>query len=150
MTPCGAGNYQPYFGATSSANCLVCPAGTSCPNDANVVYTLVTCTAGYICDQNVETPCDAGMYCPQNTLVMLKCPAGTYQADTAQTTCDSCPEQFYCPSGDTVGTITPVDCPDGHYCPEGTGNFDIYRCPIGTYHLTTGGTLAASTDCTAC
>jgi hypothetical protein len=74
MIPCGAGNYNAFFGASSVANCLVCPAGTSCPDDANVVYTTVVCTAGYICDQNVETPCDAGMYCPQNTLVMLKCP----------------------------------------------------------------------------
>jgi hypothetical protein len=81
---------------------------------------------------------------------MLKCPAQYYQALTAQTTCDSCPEYYYCPSDTDVGTITPIDCPDGYYCPEGTGNFDIYRCGVGTYHLTTDGPLAASTDCTEC
>lgn len=46
--------------------------------------------------------------------------------------------------------VTPVPCENGFYCPEGTSNYQTFRCPTGTYHLTTDGPLAASSDCTEC
>lgn len=45
---------------------------------------------------------------------------------------------------------TPTPCENGFYCPEGTSNYNIFRCPTGTYHLTSDGPLASSSECTDC
>lgn len=91
------------------------------------------------------------MYCPSNTLVMLKCPSGTYAPLVEQSACTTCPEGYYCETGATVGVITPADCPNGHYCPEATGNYEIFRCPVGTYHdPSDGNNLNSSDDCQDC
>lgn len=151
MTECGIGYYNPYFGASDVSSCQVCPTGTDCPLAANSIYTTITCSAGYICDSTGDNPCSQGMYCPTNTIVELKCPSGTYQDETAQSSCKACPEGYYCETGETVGVITPADCPNGHYCPESTGNYQIFRCPIGSYHdPLDGNNLASSDDCRDC
>lgn len=94
------------------------------------------------------------MYCPAGTLVERICPSGYYQDDTAQTNCKICTAGYYClvAPGDVVGIINPVKCPDGHYCPEGTANYEIYRCPIGTWHddTATAGNAAGLSDASQC
>lgn len=84
QTECGTGNYQSSFGASDASMCLPCPSGTACTGTANIYYTQITCTAGYICPgDGTETPCDAGMMCPSGAITMQKCASGTYQANTA-------------------------------------------------------------------
>ena len=148
---CPAGTYNPTTGAESLSGCNNCPAGYACPNTATVMYS-IQCRRGFYCPQsstNYEPPasiCTAGNYCPTGSAVMLKCPAGTYQDQTEQYSCQTCPPGFYCPIGCT--TYVPNICPMGYYCPSGTTYSTQYPCPVGTYNPLQGQQLQST--CQSC
>ena len=51
---------------------------------------------------------------------------------SGQSSCDSCPASYYCPSNTSDPTIYP--CPQGYYCPIGTAHAYENPCPEGTYN----------------
>lgn len=147
-TACPIGKYMPYTGAVASADCIDCPPGYYCPNSGTTDTTIVVCTAGYICASGVSDPttypCPAGSYCPAGSWQSILCAAGTYQANTAQSSCTNCPAGSYC----EIGATSPTTCPAGYYCQVNTGYRYTYPCPIGTYNPSTG--KSAQTDCINC
>jgi hypothetical protein len=49
------------------------------------------------------------------------------------------------------GCIEPLECPKGRYCDERSGNAEIKRCPVGTYHNTKiNKVLKSATECSPC
>lgn len=117
--PCPAGTYLPSTGASSSSDCLVCPAGYYCLS--GVYRPSGTCAAGYTCP--------AGSSSPQTS----PCSAGTYRAaddpfvGRASLSCTTCPAGYYC----VAGSSSPVACDIGYYSTTGSGACTI--CPAGSY-----------------
>ncbi|CAG9336329.1 unnamed protein product [Blepharisma stoltei] len=156
--PCPAGTYNPSDGASASTDCVVCPEGKYCPYEATWS----------------PSDCLAGKYCVKGTITPVKCPAGTYHANSGSTyltklsDCTSCDAGWYCDqpgSTETAGeckagfycagksiTATPVGqsygyiCPAGSYCPTGTAT--LQPCPSGTFNNYQGAT--SSSDCIDC
>ncbi|KAI0228982.1 hypothetical protein LSAT2_020565, partial [Lamellibrachia satsuma] len=79
----------------------------------------------------------------------IRCLSGTYQDETAQALCKTCPAGFFCDN-----TFAPVvlfndsHCPEGYYCPLGTEYATQFRCPRGTFANYTG--LQNVSDCQPC
>ena len=50
-----------------------------------------------------------------------ECSSGTYTNHTGASTCDTCPDGFYClPVQPDNATLNAQPCPEGYYCPAGT------------------------------
>jgi hypothetical protein len=82
-TPCGAGTYS---NGSGLAECLPCPAGYYCLEQANSF---------------IETPCPSGRYCPEGTEFgdQFRCPKGSYFNETGakdEADCLHCPGGTYC------------------------------------------------------
>lgn len=71
--------------------------------------------------------CPVGNYCPEGSTSPTPCAATTYMNHTGGAVCYSCPQGYYCTSGDRADP-----CPQGYYCPPGTGS-GYLPCPIGNY-----------------
>lgn len=141
------GQYQPYRGATSSAECIDCVEGQVCATDGLEDYVSPTCSVGgLVC--GTDEPCDMGFYCPAGTPTMLRCPDGYYADETGLAACKACDEGKYCQMQTDSGCITPQDCPKGFYCERLTSAYGRTPCRLGTYGAAEQLTL--STDCTSC
>lgn len=70
-TPCGAGFYNSYFGATNASACLPCPAGSHCP--AKATHTPVKCGRHERAGSQGSTSCE-------------ECPS-MFHSNAARTTC---------------------------------------------------------------
>lgn len=113
------------------------------------------CDPGYYCpggqdiSNSPDLNCTLGHYCVEQSMAPVRCPAGSYQDEVAQSSCKSCPQGFYCDS-----TMSPVVlynnsyCPVGFYCPINTTFAKEYPCPIGTFNNITHRT--SSSDCLSC
>ncbi|CUE73353.1 membrane-associated protein, putative [Bodo saltans] len=154
--PCLVGTYNPLYEQFNAQSCLSCPAGLYCPNTSTVNPTL-NCSAGYYCPpgQSVSSPpsyaCPRGYYCVAGAKLPVRCPAGTYQDITGQSSCKLCPGGYFCnPKNLCPGTnyTTPTICPIGYYCPNGTKSGTQFACPSGTYSANTG--LVLASQCTSC
>ena len=141
--PCSPGTFNSNTVSTSSSACGSCTAGKYCEGFGNSAVT-GDCEAGFYCPagMKVKRPidyiCPAGSKCPTGSSTYTQCTAGTYQANKGQSSCNACPEGFYC----TAGTIIFSDyvCPKGYYCPEGTTSSTQYPCSAGTYNPIKGAT----------
>ena len=158
---CPAGTYQPFSQKSTETDCLACPAGKFCDidgiGDDVIVLSNYDCTPGYICTQNAvsETPddggftectdgsltctgykCPTGHYCPDVSLVPVKCPAGTFNSEELQfglDSCLACTEGYYC---ENEGNTDPTGlCQAGYFCPESSIQKDPpgNECRIGFY-----------------
>jgi len=95
------GRYQPQY---ASWNCVTCPAGFNCQNNA----------------QTTPVACQAGNYCPRGTYTTgTQCPIGTFSMllySQTIATCQNCIAGYYC---STLGksSITVADkCTAGFFC----------------------------------
>ena len=132
---CPAGTYSTTAGLVRSAQCIACPAGSSCGAGA---IAPTPCTPGFIAAARGATKCtaceagtfqnnagataclicDAGRYCTVGTPVPVPCPGGTYSNRTGVSRPDNClpvPLNFWAP----LGSANPQSCRDlsGFYCP---------------------------------
>lgn len=148
---CPPGTYNALTKKSLLSQCLTCSAGTYCPESGRSTDGL-DCSAGYYCiagsiqSKPASGKCSTGHKCPAGSATETVCPAGTYQDQTEQASCITCPSGFFCPSGST-GYSSNV-CTAGHYCPSGTYSGTQYPCPIGTYNPQTG--MKSNTDCKSC
>lgn len=85
QTACNAGTYSTIGGITAQTECIDCPPGKICPSNS---VNIQTCPASYYCPigtihtdttpANIVTPCTAGHYCAEGSVVEIKCEPGTY------------------------------------------------------------------------
>ncbi|XP_062606170.1 multiple epidermal growth factor-like domains protein 6, partial [Saccostrea cucullata] len=153
-TNCPPGTYLNTTGAQSESDCQTCVQGSYCSGYGNT-YPTAECDAGYYCPagMNISNPseytCPQGHYCPQGSHTPTRCSSGTYQDQTGQGSCVTCPAGFFCDN-----TMAPVVlynssyCPIGYYCPAGTRYSSQYPCPSGTFGNVTG--MQAVGDCIQC
>ena len=151
--PCLAGTHS---GTTLNQNetaCTLCGPGYYCP-EGSVNSTALVCDPGFVClfgafvptpvDGITGYPCPAGHSCVSGALSEEACTPGSYQPDTAQSVCITCPVGALCES---TASLDFTPCPAGHYCPM-EGMTDSIQCPTGTFSNTTGNTNL--TDCLPC
>lgn len=119
---CPEGTFQPVLGAGSPASCLDCTPGYYCEGSGNV-HPTGTCMAGYYCTggskmptQNIVPP---GYFSLAGATLSTACPAGSYNHDTASSSCNLCPAGYVCPNMSTTSYISSL-CPAGAYCPIGS------------------------------
>ncbi|XP_077985306.1 uncharacterized protein LOC144439946 [Glandiceps talaboti] len=173
--PCIPGTYSGRDGNVNITDCEACTPGYYCEE-----YRLATpngpCEAGYYCpggqdtSQPTDLACSPGHFCVEGSWNQTGCPSGYYQPHWKRSTCDKCPQGFYCKAfGDYEdldaenmtlagnfsgryrsyrGVSVPTICPEGSYCEEGTRHETEYLCPEGTYSNVTG--LSSSNQCTPC
>ncbi|RZP10851.1 MAG: hypothetical protein EVA35_01830 [Candidatus Poseidoniales archaeon] len=122
---------------------------------------IAACTPGYFAQNNTSgcTPTDPGYYSGADMFYQIPCPAGTYQPNSAQTSCLEvapghyaevnisatfqipCPAGTYSPNSGSVGySCTPVE--PGNY--SSAGSPQPVPCPSGTLQP-----LAAQASCIA-
>lgn len=131
--PCPVGTYQDdSISQDSVATCVDVPAGYY--NDEvgqnATQYLVKLCSPGYLCA--------AGSISKFNE----PCAPATFQPLGGLSTCDTCPEGFYC----LGATQYPIPCPAGYYCEVGV--FEPTACPIAYYGANL--MLTASSECTIC
>ena len=149
-TPCAIGTYLNTTGAVSAANCTPCPPSVYCAN-ASLTTPAGTgpCAAGWFCSGGSSTPtqtiCPAAMYCPQGSAAPIGCAPGTYNNQTGQAFCATCPAGRICGANSTY----PADCPAGFVCFAGTGSLAAAsKCPSGTFSATPR--LSLLSQCSPC
>ena len=95
---------------------------------------------------NMLTPCSAvpGHFCVQGADAPAPCTAGSYQNETRQDACETCPQGFHCP----INTTVPISCPSGYWCPAASTEPYTNPCPRGTYNNLTE--RYQDTSCLSC
>ncbi|CDW71824.1 gcc2 and gcc3 domain-containing protein [Stylonychia lemnae] len=163
--PCPGGTYQPFEGARSIGECLICPLGSYCSKNSS---SPVQCPKGTIGDfAGLEyslnstqgwgcSICPAGYYCPILGMIdPFPCGTGKYSQPGALS-CDTCNFDHYCANlTTTYDEMIASKCDFGFNCTEGTSvkpfNPDYsckagyycqksvqYPCPQGTYNPVIG------------
>lgn len=142
--PCPAGQFQL---AQESSKCDLCSQGYYCNGTGTIDQIL----------------CPRGYYCPEGSSYPTPCPRGTFLKDTGkyeEAHCDPCTTGYACDSVGLPAAVTPCSsghyctlgsnmtdpigqtfgdlCPPGYFCPEGTGDYQHFPCPNGTYSAFTG------------
>ncbi len=125
LMPCAAGTYSNATGASSFSTCLACSTGT---------YSMAGSSSCSTCPE--------GYYSP-NTTSCIACYAGSYNADSASTTCNLCPAGKYSNTLGAVSALTCIDCPLGTFSLSGSSMCTL--CPPGSYSNVT-----ASSACISC
>ena len=125
--PCPAGSICKNEGTTEPEKCAAAsysPEGSiACSTCADGTYTATVgsescaqCPAGYKCynpaTKSVPEACPAGTYAPAGSNACQQCEIGTYQDETAQGECKSCPAGKSCPER---GLTAPQSCEVGKY-----------------------------------
>eukprot|EP00960_Hanusia_phi_P034309 750985-Hanusia_phi.AAC.8 len=153
--PCPAGYFNPKVGQMSIQSCLLCGQlmddgedyrGYYCPQENSSSQTL--CPAGNFCLEGVSKEiscpagfyrsnpgayqleqcelCDAGMFCPEGSIIPIPCQAGSY-CPAGSSKGQACEGGFYCPGNVSI----PLECPPGTYCEGATISPKL--CPAGTF-----------------
>eukprot|EP01029_Cantina_marsupialis_P004433 TRINITY_DN14448_c0_g2_i1.p1 TRINITY_DN14448_c0_g2~~TRINITY_DN14448_c0_g2_i1.p1 ORF type:complete len:1632 (+),score=579.25 TRINITY_DN14448_c0_g2_i1:1-4896(+) len=141
---CPVGTYSNNLGNKALADCTNCDAGYKCPELATLTPS-VLCPVGYYCDggeSDFTAICPAGSYCEEGSDQPTPCAATTYQDMTGKSSCEQCPERYFCGEG----CDAPEACPTGRYCPAGSSIGIL--CPVGTYNPNT--LLADVAECQDC
>ena len=120
---CAEGYYSDSLG---SVECILCPAGSMCPETHN---SPMLCSLGTysLMGQTRCTPCPVGHNCSVTDESPVSCPDGWYSADGVAI-CTPCPLGYYCPI--TPPSPTPIQCPTGHYS-DVLASTDCVICPVG-------------------
>ena len=120
---CRAGTYQSQSG---SSNCESCPPG-------------LACAAG--CSLPVECEVGSKANAASNADVCELCPAGEYQDQSQQTSCNACSAGYSCAQG--AAQMTP--CAKGSFTNASMLKDACELCPAGKYQAATG-----QTECDSC
>ncbi|KAL4504213.1 hypothetical protein ABPG72_021051 [Tetrahymena utriculariae] len=120
---CNLGSYQLESGQTS---CKSCPQGNKCPTTTEP-----------------PIPCPPGTYRDvfSDRTKCFDCNLGSYQLESGQTGCKSCPQGNKCPST----TEAPIPCPPGTYRDVFSDRTKCFDCNLGSYQLENG-----QTGCKSC
>lgn len=113
---CAGGTYSKVDG-TLAKPCSSCEAGFFCPPGCTD-SKLWVCPPGHWCEASASSP------------MANPCPENTYNPDFGavnNTSCDPCPERFFCPEG----SKEPHMCRPGNYCGQ-TDTTEV-ACPPGTF-----------------
>ena len=128
---CDPGQYGPYVGARSLADCIPCKPGYYCLGEDSTDATSL-CAAGYYCTGGtinyIDDPVgsgtyvDAGIaqpgyYAPEGSSEQIKCPEGHYNGDEGRAECDKCGAGYFCDGLGYTKDDRP-ECEVGHYCPS--------------------------------
>lgn len=151
---CAAGRYGLSTTNRTDSNCDgACPAGYYCPTGScedkrflcpagrygsSAGLTDATCngpcSAGYFCEAASTSPvqkaCPTGSYCVAGSGAPTPCPAGTYQANTAQSSCTPCGLGFTSFPGNTscfAFTSTPDSTPVATTSGASTSSFTTVK-----------------------
>ncbi|MFA6514329.1 MAG: hypothetical protein WCT50_03540 [Patescibacteria group bacterium] len=157
-TSCEIGSYI----AIELGVCATCPVGFSCSDGITAkkcdpgTYTSTTgnssckqCDAGYYCvGMASKIGCAAGTFRKEISGISqgncTKCPAGTYNNTTGNTSCMDCEAGTY---NTTEGNTSCKQCDAGYYC---TGKTNKTACSAGYYRSGTGGTnINSCSECEA-
>ena len=107
---CPAGTYSSASGLTTAAECLPCPMGSYCNNNANSLAAVPPTTVG-LTGHNL---CPAGTYNPFTNVAFESETTATAEGSTSF--CLDCPAGNECPN---AGTIVPTACGTGMYSASG-------------------------------
>ena len=152
--PCPVATYSDVEGLINNQRCTQCTPGYYC-NSSGLTQPSDTCSERFYCPSGQSSPtppefiCPPGHYCPSASPQPVRCVSGTYQDETGQTSCKTCPSAHFCDN-----SISPVVlfndslCLPGHYCPNGTAFATQYPCPAGTFSNISG--LESEQECTPC
>lgn len=148
---CAIGTYNEKLGSSSSSDCLNCPDGKIC-DELGLVSPKDTCPATQYCTGSTPADCTLGHYCPAGFDYPIACQPGTFQNQTAQDTCQDCPEGYYCDTTLDTNAYQPRKCPPGYYCPAKSIHYGLYPCPRGRFGAATVTPegLTALNNCTSC
>lgn len=141
-------------GQITGASCQNCTDGHYCPSAINIAVN-----NGVLSTQGLDNLCPAGTYADSNRTSLTECdacPAGTYQTQTGQSSCNNARAGYYIVSA----TQTDVQCPYGYRDgAAGTGTsidacsktVDATYCanlnPCANFHnIVTSGNSACSTS----
>lgn len=142
--PCGEG----YYSQAGAQSCTLCQAGYVCSGttQAASAYELDANKCGgskceiWLSNIYQTAACDAGHYCPTDSLLMIPCPRGTYRDlsdNTPATTVSACINAgagYYADrEGMTSTMISENLCAAGYYCPAGSRDKHAQACPPGTF-----------------
>lgn len=101
---CNDGQYIPFRGATSAANCAACPGGYYCTNAGG----MQKCQAGHFCSGGATTATQntarAGWYAPEGSSTEFQCPAGTTSSE-GQGACTECQAGQLCDDRVRAGVV---------------------------------------------
>ena len=141
---CPIGTYSSSTGRSNATDCISCPAGKYCGGIGLKAYS-GSCAPGFYCEGGnyeympILGKCPGGSFCPLGSHSPQLCSAGSYQDQTQQSSCKSCPKGYYC---ENDGAILPSICQSGYYCPINSAT--MIPCPSGTYSSIPGRTLVNS------
>ena len=138
---CDTKTYNPRKFGSSEDDCLPCPGGYLCETRGKTEVTDDDlCPAGSFCSKgSIKQDCEIGHYCPEGSVIQIKCPAGYFcnQKQISDYSGFPCPEGKYCAPG-TGQELEMVDCMAGFFCTEGTPYQE--PCPPGTFNSEVGST----------
>jgi len=143
-TACVPGTYSNALGLTVDTECYPCAEGFVCEASGITDLTGLECPAEFYCGSAVAAAadavaCEAGKYCPANSIQGIPCVQGTYQPDTQKDTCIGCEQGFFCDFMYSLGALSSqkVECLTGHECPDLTMSRPN-PCGPGYYQDTAG------------
>ena len=150
-TPCPPGTFSNASSNTDGSDCVNCTSGMFC-SDYGLTEPSGKCSAGYYCPDGqrrsdpTEYTCPVGHFCLNGSSSFQRCPLGTFQNSTGQSSCLTCPAGYFCDT--TISTVINFEeslCPPGYFCPPGTRRQHEHPCPSGTYANESG-----LIDCLTC
>jgi hypothetical protein len=135
--PCDKGTYLPTSGGNSSAACIPCGQGYTCPAGSATKNSDPECAPGtYLNSVSQQcTDCPKGAYCPPSSKSPILCPKGTFSDQIKAVACTSAPAGAYVAS---IGASASVVCPVATYS-ESKGASVCQNCTAGTFDATSTG-----------